>query len=398
MTAAKTDRVMLAALAAILVCGLLAVYSASRAVPGESIFVKQVFWVAIGVLTFILGSSLALRLIEEFAYVFLAGVCLLLLLTVFLGGGPAGRWLILGPLRIQPSEFAKIAIIVAASRAFADLRARPRKYGVLLLFLGASPAILLTWLQPDLGTAAATVIILLMLTWWAGYGPDWIFLVVSPVFAALSSTRLAFWLVFTALLVIILLRRKASIPVWILMLGGNTLIAAFTPVVWNLLHPYQQARLTTFLNPAADPHGAGWNVIQSEVAAGSGGLWGQGYLMGAQKGLAFLPARHTDFIFSVWAEELGFFGSLLLLSAFGLLAFRLLRAARISMSPFRSTLAAGCACYFMVHLFINIGMTLGIMPVTGLPLVLVSYGGSHMLSAMFIAGLGMNVARNRREL
>lgn len=398
MTVSRTDKVMLGALAAILVCGLLAVFSASRAVPGEQVFLKQSLWVVAGVFTFWLGTSLALRLVEEFAYVFLAFICLLLLLTVFVGGGPAGRWLILGPLRLQPSEFAKIAIVIAAARAFADLKARPRKYGVLLLFAGAAPAILLTWMQPDLGTAAAIVIILLLLTWWAGYGPDWIFLVVSPVVAALSSTNLMFWLIFTAVIVFILTRRKASIPVWLIILGGNTIIAAFTPVVWGLLHPYQQARLTTFLNPAADPHGAGWNVIQSEVAIGSGGLWGQGFLRGAQKGLAFLPARHTDFIFSVWAEELGFFGSLILLSAFGLFIFRLLRAARLSVSSFRSILAAGCACYFMVHLFINIGMTLGIMPVTGLPLVLISYGGSHMITAMFTAGLGMNVARNWREL
>ena len=397
MTTIKTDRVMLAALAVILACGLLAVYSASRAVSGENVFLKQVLWMAVGILVFRLGATLALRLVEDFAYIFLVAICLLLLLTVFFGGGPAGRWLIFGPLHVQPSEFAKIAIIVAAARAFADLKSRPRKYGVLLVFLGASPAILLTWLQPDLGTATAMVIILLMLTWWAGYGPDWIFLVVSPVFAALSSTKLVFWLVFTAVLVIILLRRKASIPVWLFILGGNTLIAVFTPMVWNLLHPYQQTRLTTFLNPAADPHGAGWTVIQSEVAIGSGGIWGQGYLQGAQKGLAFLPARHTDFIFSVWAEETGFAGSLLLLGAFALLAFRLLRAAKVSMSEFGSILAAGCACYFVVHVFINVGMTLGIMPVTGLPLVLVSYGGSQLLSAMFIAGLGMNVARNWRE-
>jgi rod shape determining protein RodA len=185
---------------------------------------------------------------------------------------------------------------------------------------------------------------------------------------------------------------------WLALLGGNSVVAAFTPVAWNLLRPYQQARLTTFLNPAADPHGAGWNVIQSEVAIGSGGLWGQGLFHGSQKGLAFLPARHTDFIFSVWAEEMGFAGALLLVGAFTVLILRMVRAARLSANSFRSLTAVGAACYFLVHLFVNAGMTLGIMPVTGIPLVLVSYGGSHMISAMFLAGLGMNVAVNWREL
>lgn len=398
MRAGGLDVPMALAIAAILLCGLLAVYSASRAVPGEPVFLKQLAWMVLGLGAMWLGSGLALRVVEDFAYLFLGVVSVLLILTVFLGGGPAGRWLIAGPVRIQPSEFAKLALMVTAARAFSELTARPRKFGVFLVFAGLSPAVLLVWLQPDLGTAAASVIILLLMTWWAGWGADWIFLLVSPIVAALSSTGLGWWLLFTLALVTILLRRKASFAAWLAILGGNTLIAAFTPLIWNLLRPYQQARLTTFLNPAADPHGAGWNVIQSEVAVGSGGMWGQGYLQGAQKGLAFLPARHTDFIFSVWAEETGFAGSIILLAAFGLLVYRLLRTARMSMSSFRSILAAGTACYFAVHLLVNVGMTLGIMPVTGLPLVMVSYGGSHMVVSMFLAGLGLNLARNRREL
>jgi rod shape determining protein RodA len=236
------------------------------------------------------------------------------------------------------------------------------------------------------------------MTWWAGFGPDWIFLLISPLFAAFSSMSLVYWILFTAMLILILLRRKAPAWLWIAILVGNTVVAVFTPIVWNLLRPYQQARLTTFLNPAADPHGAGWNVIQSEVAVGSGGVWGQGFLQGAQKELAFLPARHTDFVFSVWAEELGLAGSILLLAAFLVLMSRFVWIASKCSNSFTSMIAAGVAAYFAVHVAVNVGMTIGIMPVTGIPLVLVSYGGSHMLTAMFLVGVGLNAGMNWRVL
>lgn len=394
MAGERIDAAYIAALAVIVGIGLLSVFSASRAVTSELVFPKQVAWVLAGSLGFFLSARVNLRAMEELAYAIYAAACLLLILTALIGSGPAGRWLAAGPLRFQASELAKVAVVIAAARAFADLEARPRKYGHFLVFAGFTPAFVLTWVQPDLGTAAAMLLILLMMTWWAGYGPDWIFLLVSPVFAALSSMRLAYWAVFTGVLVLILLRRRAGLGIWVLVLAGNTLVAALTPVAWGLLRPYQQERLTTFLNPSSDPQGAGWNIIQSEVAIGSGGLWGQGYLQGAQKSLAFLPARHTDFAFSVWAEETGFAGAMLLLAAFGVLMFRLIRTAARCASPFYSLLAAGTASYFAIHLAVNVGMTIGVMPVTGIPLVLVSYGGSQTAMAMILAGLGLNASIN----
>jgi rod shape determining protein RodA len=398
MTKDRPDPFVVVSLAAILVSGLLAVYSASRAVETDPVFLKQLVWTFLGLVALAGGMRLPLRIMEEFAYPFYAFSLFLLLLTDFIGEGPAGRWLAIGPLNLQASEVAKVAIVIASSRAFADLSTRPRRFGVFAVYASAIPAIVLTWLQPDLGTAGATVLILLLMTWWAGFGPDWIFLLVSPVFAALSSMSIVYWLLFSAMLVLILLRRRAPAWLWVVILVGNTLVAAFTPVAWGLLRPYQQARLTTFLDPAADPHGAGWNVIQSEVAIGSGGVWGQGFLMGAQKELAFLPARHTDFVFSVWAEELGLAGSLILLAAFLVLMSRLVWIASRCSNAFTSMAAAGVAAYLAVHLAVNVGMTLGIMPVTGIPLVLVSYGGSHMLTAMFLVGVGLNAGMNWRVL
>ncbi|MBD3278005.1 MAG: rod shape-determining protein RodA, partial [Candidatus Aegiribacteria sp.] len=338
------------------------------------------------------------RRLEEITPVIYAVSVVLLVLTLFFGSGPAGRWLSFGPVHIQTSELAKAALILMTSWWLSSLKVKPRKYGEGLVFLTVIPAVILTALQPDLGTAVSMMMIILAMFVWAGYGLGWIFLLISPLLAALSSMHFLFWLGFTLVMCIILYHRKYPLPLWITFIGGNSIVAALTPGVWNMLEPYQQSRLITFLNPANDPHGSGWNIIQSEVAIGSGGFSGQGYLQGAQKELAFLPARHTDFVFSVWAEEMGFIGCLVLLAAFFLLFWRVVAAARKSVNPFNSLVVAGVGAYIGIHVFVNIGMTLGIMPVTGLPLPFISYGGSQLVVIMFLLGLVLNAGMYWREV
>ncbi len=394
----RPDLLLIAAVAALLLMGLMTLYSASSVLPEEGVFGRQLAWTVLGVVMFAAGSQVSFRRLEELTPFLYGAVCLLLLLTVFLGSGPAGRWLAFGPLHVQTAELAKLGLVLITARWLASLQARPRRAGELLVFLTALPAVLLTALQPDLGTAVAMVLMVLAMFVWSGYDPGWIFLLVSPVLAAVSSTSIYLWLAFTALLAIILAIKRARMSTWVILLVGNSLVAAFTPMAWNLLEPYQQSRILTFMDPASDPHGAGWNIIQSEVAVGSGGVLGQGYLQGSQKELAFLPARHTDFVFSVWAEETGLVGSLLLLSAFVLLVWRAASAARKSVNPFNSLVAAGVAAYIGIHVFVNVGMTLGMMPVTGLPLPLISYGGSQMLVVLFLLGLALNAGMYWREI
>jgi rod shape determining protein RodA len=394
----RPDLLLILAAAGILVMGLMTVFSASRVVVEEGIFGKQVLWTAVGSLFFAAGTWISFRRLEEIAPFFFAGACLLLLATLFFGSGPADRWLALGVFRLQASELAKSSLVLMTAWWLSSLRVKPRRIGELLVFLTVLPAVVLTAIQPDLGTSVAMFLVVLSMFIWAGYGPGWIFLIVSPVVAAVSSTSFALWLVFTAVLVFVLFRRKATVMGWILIIGGNSLVAALTPMAWNILEPYQQSRLLTFLNPAADPHGAGWNIIQSEVAVGSGGIFGQGYLQGAQKELSFLPARHTDFVFSVWAEETGLLGSMLLLSAFMILIWRITRAARKSVNPFNSLVASGVAAYLAIHVFVNVGMTLGVMPVTGIPLPLMSYGGTQMIVVMFLLGLAVNAGMYWQEV
>ncbi len=394
----RPDLLLLSSAAALLAMGLMTVYSASAVVTDSGIFGRQVLWVLIGVLFFAGGTWISFRRLEEISPLLFTVACILLLITLFVGSGPAGRWLVLGPMQLQASELAKASLILICGWWLASLRVRPRKMGEGAIFLTVLPAVLLTAVQPDLGTAVSMLMLVLAMFIWAGYGPGWIFLLISPVIAAVSSTGFPLWLAFTAVLSFILYRRRATIQSWILFLGGNSLVAALTPLAWNLLEPYQQSRLITFLDPATDPHGAGWNIIQSEVAVGSGGLFGQGYLQGAQKELAFLPARHTDFVFSVWAEETGFLGCFLLLTAFLLLIWRITLAARKSVNPYNSLVTAGIASYLAIHVFVNVGMTLGIMPVTGLPLPFISYGGSQMLVMMFLLGLAVNAGMYWREV
>ncbi len=391
----KTDWFFIVSLVLLVILGLINMYSASGS--QKSLFTHQLVFVAIGIIVFLGAANFPLRLLEEtapFLYVF---SLILLILTIFFGSGPAGRWLQIGPLNLQASEIAKFTLIVLSSRWLPALKRESITGGVSLFLFTSGILVVLTMLQPDLGTASSMLMLLFGMIYWAGFGFSWIFLFLSPIFAALSSIKFTSWIGFVVVLCWILYRSAAKPRKWVFFLVLTSVIAAATPAAWGLLRPYQQARLTTFLNPEADPYGAGWNVIQSSVAIGSGGIIGQGFLKGSQNELAFLPARHTDFVFSVWAEEWGFLGSLFLLSLYGILIWRILLGAKRSINPFNSMLGAGTAFFLMIHVIVNTGMTLGMMPVTGLPLPLITYGGSHLITEMLLLGFSYNTIRNWRS-
>ncbi len=391
----KTDWFFVVSLSLLLSLGLLNVFSASGS--QKSLFTHQLVFVLAGVGVFIGASVFPLRFLEESTPFLYGFTTILLILTIFFGGGPAGRWLQIGPLNVQASEIAKLCVIVLTARWLPALRRESVSGGVSLYLFTVGILTVLTFLQPDLGTAVAMVMIIFGMIYWAGFGFGWIFLFLSPLFAAISSIKFVLWMTFTATLCGVLYRSGAKPRRWVFFLVMTSIVAAATPTAWGILRPYQQARLTTFLNPEADPHGAGWNVIQSKVAIGSGGVTGQGYLNGSQNELAFLPARHTDFVFSVWAEEWGFIGSVFLLFLYMVLAWRILNGARRSLNPFNSMVGAGTAIFIIIHVVVNVGMTLGMMPVTGLPLPLVTYGGSHLVTEMMLLGFSYNAIRNWRS-
>lgn len=339
-------------------CGLLSILSATY--DGERLFsshvVRQASWLGLGFGLLVVTASFDYRLLNRYGYALYA-LCLLSLLLVPLvgvSGGGARRWLAFGPIALQPSEFMKVALVVALARHLQRCAGEDRlvlRHLIVPALLIAAPAILVLR-QPDLGT----VIVLGL-----------------AAFSVLLLAGLPLRLVLLALLVI-----------------GPAL-----PYAWSQLKPYQQQRLTTFINPQADPLGAGYHIRQSTIAIGSGMVHGKGYLQGTQNQLNFLPEQHTDFVFSVFAEEWGFLGTATLVALYTALVLRGIVIATKARDNVGALLAAGLTATIFCQAVINIAMTSGALPVVGITLPFLSYGGSSMLALMGSIGLIMNVSMRR---
>ena len=338
--------------------GVMTVYSATHSPGAEGpspLAVRQLTWLAGGCVAMLFALTFDYRRLEPSAYL-LYGVTLLALLAVpVIGrvGGGSRRWISLGPVSLQPSEFMKLMLVIALARYFA--RTRPTGLGpretLVPLMLTALPAAAIL-AQPDLGSAAMLVI-------------------VAGTMLILGGVRLR----------------------WFVAAGAP--LVALAPVLWGHLKGYQQQRILTFLNPDLDPLGAGYHVIQSKIAVGSGMLWGKGFLQGTQNHLNFLPEQHTDFIFSVFAEEAGMVGAMILLGLYLALVLRALLVAARARDRFGVLLVLGVASIVFWQSVINVGMTTGVLPVVGIPLPFFSYGGSSLLSLLMGVGLMMNVSMRR---
>ena len=348
------------------------------------------------------------KLLHSLAYALYAASLLSLIGVLFWGiGEPAARWLALGPVRLQPAEFAKIAVIIALARYLGDLRAEevngPRAFlGALVITV--VPLVLVAR-QPDLGTGMAFGAALFPMLYWAGMRRVYIFCIISPLFSVIFSLEelwqgvapfvFAAFVVVSSIAIHFLLGRLWATATMVVVNLSAGLITAY---LWkNLLHDYQKERILTFLDPESDRLRAGWNIIQSKIAIGSGGVTGKGLLKGTQTRFEFLPAAHTDFIFSVIGEELGFVGAMAVLALFSFLVSRALQIGYMAQSRFYSLLAIGLAALLAFHVFVNIGMAIGLMPVTGLPLPFLSYGGSSLLASFLGIGLLLHVYAYRHE-
>jgi rod shape determining protein RodA len=397
---------MLAASGLLLLIGLATVYSATS-VPGahEGLWTRQLTWLVFALGAAWVATSLHYRAHDSLAYPFYA-VSLVLLVAVLVFGSSAfgaKRWLDLGPLRFQPSEIAKIATVFVLARRLShpklDLSRFRDWFPPLLLVL--VPFALVAE-EPDLGTSLSFPAILIAMFFWAGMPAGTLILGLSPGFTLVLSflldpRELPFWLTlglgFAVVMALIRPRRLLLVTALLLNLG----VAFAMPIVKERLHDYQLRRIETFLNPDQDPHGAGYQIIQSRIAIGSGGLLGKGWLQGTQKGLSFLPMRHTDFIFAVVGEERGLLGALTVVILYGLIILRGYRLAAVARNGFASLLAVGLVTAFFYHVMVNILMTIGWAPVTGLPLPLLSYGGTALVVNCIQLGLLQNVALRRQD-
>jgi rod shape determining protein RodA len=396
------DWVLLLVALALLVTGFLSVYSATHHPESAryGYIWRHMTALVLGVFTFFLFLFLPLRLWEDWAWLAYGFALLLLMLVMVLGVEEYGarRWFRVGFMRFQPSEFAKLALIAVLARYLSGKRVDLSRVGPLAVIIGlVSVPMLLVLKEPDLGTACAYPGLALPMLIWAGIPWLLLFVLLSPAISLALLHHWLLWALFLAFSAAVFWRARLS---WILLaifLAAQVGIHLAAPMVMSRLEPYQQARITSFLNPESDPSGAGYQVLQSKIAIGSGRLAGKGYLKGTQNLLSFLPQQHTDFIFSVVGEEWGFVGCAAVVLLFGTLILRSIHVARQSRSPFGSFLMVGTAGLLFYHAGLNMAMTIGLFPVTGLPLPFLSYGGSFLLT--MLAGLGQmeNVAVHRYD-
>lgn len=401
------DRPLLTTIGLLLLFGLIVLYSAGQTdVPNfaaAGAWKRQIMWIGGGVLIAYTAFRISPRLLEWAALPVYVTSLLLLGLTLVIGGGAgtaasSKSWIYIGGHAIgQPSELAKLAVVLMLARHLSSRRESPENIRDVLpaAMMAGFPA-LLVLMQPDLGSALVFVGILFAMLFWAGTPPSILLLLASPVVSLLMAFNIWTWVVWMAMLLVVLVSVRPFFWEGVVVFAANSAMGFIALPIWNRLAAYQQNRLLTFLNPEADPQKAGYHAIQSKVAIGSGGWFGNGYLEGPQKRLAFLPEQHTDFIFAVLGEELGFLGVLLALVLFFTLFVVLVRIARRATDPFSSLMVFGILGLMFTHVFENVGMTVNVMPITGIPLPFFSYGGSFLLATALGIGLILRAAWDAR--
>lgn len=430
---AMFDYLLILVVLILVALGVLFIYSSSINSEGVSVtneYIKQIIWASIGFVIMIFVTLYDFRKTESFTpylYVFLI---LLLVYTRIFGRyvNGAKSWIGIGEFGVQPSEFGKIFFILFLAR-FLDESKKMNQFkrfiyaiGILLLPMG------LILIQPDLGTASVYIPIFLTMCFIAGipikyilyvlaFGILTVFFTVIPVWnmeiaekplvfiSVLTNLKLRALLISSVLLITLLgyvVRRYFHGPKYIywitLVFSVICLSLIFSMVLGKFLKDYQIKRLIIFMNPNKDRLGAGWNIIQSKVAIGAGGMTGQGYLQGTQSHYRFLPQQSTDFIFSILSEELGFIGGIFVFSLYFVILLKILYIIRKCINRYGSYICAGIFGMFSFHFFVNVGMVMGIMPITGIPLLFLSYGGSSLLTAMTCIGLVMNINCRKSEL
>jgi len=373
--------------------GILLIMSAQHyatSVFKQHYYLRQLLWLGIALFVFAVVIHLPLRLFDFSAYL-LYGISIFLLILVLIIGTPrmgALRWFSFGSINFAPSDLAKIALLFALSRFFAytKLPVVSKRRLAFSAFLTFIPVILILK-QPDLGTSLVFFVILFALWFWSGLSVLYMLLILSPLVSLIMASHWLTWSLYFIFLLAYLFLLKPGFLFGFITVIANLAFGIITPFIWVRLADYQKLRILTFLDPGRDPRGAGYQIIQSKIAIGSGGIWGKGFLNASQTRLDFLPEPHTDFIFSVLGEEFGLWGSVLVLLLFCYLFYRAMRIATRCRSRFASMTVIGAMSVILFQFFVNIGMTLGFMPVTGLPLPFVSYGGTSLVLSWTLIAL-----------
>lgn len=397
----QIDRGLLIALVTLMAIGLMLVYSATFNEMAGIYWKRQLLFFAIGLCLMVATWQIPLRLFYVAAYPMYAVALLLLMYVIVFKSNQVERWIALpGGFNLQPSEFAKLAMILVAARYLSTARVSLLNIRSLVV-----PAILffipfiLVLKQPNLSTALVFLTLMLSTLYWSGMKGWELFLLISPLLSVILTFSQLLWASMFLVLIVVMITYRVPLSLFITMFFINIASGYSSLLLWNkILKAHQRSRVLTFINPMRDPRGEGYQVIQSKVTIGSGGLWGKGFGQGSQTNLSFLPEEHTDFIFSVLGEQFGFIGATLVLLLFFFLVYRILRTCRLIRSPFHNLIVVGVATVLGFHVIVNVAMTIGFMPVTGVPLPFLSYGGSFVLICLVLMGLVFNIQRNSDEI
>ena len=396
----KIDWIIFLLLILLMISGVIAIYSASTSKIGDefltrNFYLKQLIWVFISLLFLFVLLKLPMPVIDLMIIPVYIITVIFLILVLFLPEIKGShRWIFLGPVNFQPSELAKLVTILFVAKLISkpyitEWQILLRSFAVVLL-----PVILIL-LEPDLGTALTLMISLFAMLLFSGLPVFFLILIISPVLSIITSFSLPVFLIYILILLFLLYKTRLSLVAIGFAGVLNAFIFFITPVIWNGLKTYQQNRILSFIDPMRDPLGAGYQIIQSKIAIGSGNIFGKGFLMGTQKNLNFLPEHHTDFIFSVIGEEFGFFGCLIILVLFFVFLMRMMKGINKLKRPGMKYAGMGILSYLTFQVFVNIGMNIGIVPTTGIPLPFISYGGSNLLINVISVGFILKYLKER---
>jgi len=360
-------------------------------------FTKQIIFLIPAFLLSFIIIHIPRYSIHKYSYAFYF-IGIIIVLLPFFSESHAGtyRWLNFGlPFSIQSSEFAKIFTTIALARYLSDNTLHMKKFSsvIIPILLVLIPTIIVLN-QPDLGTSIVMMTPILPMLYWSGARPFYLFLILAPVFSMLTAFDTTVFSIWAIILGITIILARPILVISLFLFFGNIFLGLLSPLMWNSLSKYQQSRILTFINPEKDPLGAAYQIIQSKTAIGSGGLLGKGWGEGTQTHLKFLPVQESDFILSVLGEEMGFVFILTVLSTVGFLISQIIKNSYESKDRFSSLALIGIATILLAHVFVNTAMTVGLIPVKGLPFPFISAGGSFLVTCFIMIGLVSKLSIN----
>ena len=397
-----SPNVILINILGLLFIGLMSLYSISilQEENSSNAFTKQIIFLGPAIILMFIMTVLSKRFIHKYIYMF---YCLIILLVSvpFLGQETAGtyRWINFGySFSLQPSEIAKWIIVITLARYLSDNKLQIHKFSSNIIpFVIAIVPTIIVLNQPDLGTAFVMMVPVIPMLYWVGAKPYHLFLIIAPLLSILTAFNVIVFTIWSIIVAVIIFRSMDKLWNGVTIFFSNIFLGLMFPILWNFLRPFQKNRILTFFNPEIDPLGAGYHIIQSKTALGSGGLIGKGLGEGTQSQLKFLPVQESDFVVSVIGEELGMISLVIMLLLYASLIIKMINLSYSSLDRFSGLIIIGIGSIFLSHVFINCSMATGMIPVKGLPLPFISYGGSFLFSSFMMVGLVLNFGRTEIE-